>query len=378
MGIRINGSTSGYTEINAPAEGGNSTAGIILPSGTTAERPASGSAGQIRFNTDTGELEFYAPNRSSPGWYPLTERGIDPLNVEYLVVGGGGGGGGYTPHSSPGAYFAGTTGSDSIFDTVTAGGGGGGGDGNGGLGLTGRPTNGNGGGSSGGTAQGGGAGNGSGYGGGAAVASGSYAGGSGGGAGAAGTNGGTGVASNNGGIGATTTIITTAQATANSVGEVDSGNVYFAGGGASSPYTYYASTPANGGLGGGGDSVTAAYAGYGATNTGHGTTNTGGGGAGYTNNTYGSAGGGAGGVVTGTINAFPTGQPKPIVVGEGGAGDTAGNSSNGGSGVVILKYPSVYTATFSAGVTQTTITDGGNKISIVKATTNSSQTVTFS
>ena len=58
MGIRINGSTSGYTELNGPAEGGNSTSGIILPSGTTAERPASGQAGQIRFNTDTGEWNF--------------------------------------------------------------------------------------------------------------------------------------------------------------------------------------------------------------------------------------------------------------------------------------------------------------------------------
>ena len=60
MAIRINGSTSGYTEINAPAEGGNSTAGIILPSGSTTDRPASGSAGQIRFNTDTGKMEYWS------------------------------------------------------------------------------------------------------------------------------------------------------------------------------------------------------------------------------------------------------------------------------------------------------------------------------
>ena len=58
MGIRINGSTSGYTELTGPAVGGNSTSGIMLPSGTTAERPAGGSAGQVRFNTTTGQLEF--------------------------------------------------------------------------------------------------------------------------------------------------------------------------------------------------------------------------------------------------------------------------------------------------------------------------------
>lgn len=51
---------------------------------------------------------------------------------------------------------------------------------------------------------------------------------------------------------------------------------------------------------------------------------------------------------------------------------------NGGSGVVILKYPDVYTATFSGGVTQSTTTSGGYKISTITATSTTSETVTFS
>ena len=364
--------------INGEGEFGG-TQSVQVPSGNTANRPASPGAGELRFNTDTGEIEYWAPNLSVPAWTPVSTRGIDPLNVEYLVVGGGGGGGGNHPNIN-GSYFAGDTGEDSTFDTVTAGGGGGGGYGGGGQGSAGRATNGSGGGSAGGGAYAGGAGNGTGNAGGPGVNSGSYAGGSGGGAGAAGTNAGTGSSqgSSNGGIGIITTFITAAQATANSVGEVDSGNVYFAGGGASSPYTYHSLTPASGGLGGGGDSVTAIYGQYGNTGTGMGTPNTGGGGGAYTNPGYGSAGGGAGGVVTGTINNLSTGVAKSIVVGAGAPNNSGSLGNGGGSGVVILKYANVYTATFSAGVTQTTITDGANKISIIKATTNSSQTVTFS
>jgi hypothetical protein len=39
----------------------------------------------------------------------------------------------------------------------------------------------------------------------------------------------------------------------------------------------------------------------------------------------------------------------------------------GGSGVLILKYPTSITATFSGGVTQTTATVSGNKVSTVTA-----------
>jgi hypothetical protein len=43
-----------------------------------------------------------------------------------------------------------------------------------------------------------------------------------------------------------------------------------------------------------------------------------------------------------------------------------------------LKYPSAYTATFSGGVTQTTSSSGGFKVSIVTATSTTSETVSFS
>lgn len=71
-------------------------------------------------------------------------------------------------------------------------------------------------------------------------------GGAGGGAGGPGTNGNVSASSIVGGVGRTTTIITTAIATAESVGEVDSGTLYFGGGGG-------AGTSSAGGLGGGGD-----------------------------------------------------------------------------------------------------------------------------
>ena len=42
-------------------------------------------------------------------------------------------------------------------------------------------------------------------------------------------------------------------------------------------------------------------------------------------------------------------------------------SGAGGSGVIVLKYPSIYTATFSGGVTQSTTTSGSYKISNITA-----------
>jgi hypothetical protein len=44
------------------------------------------------------------------------------------------------------------------------------------------------------------------------------------------------------------------------------------------------------------------------------------------------------------------------------------NGGSGGSGVVILKYPDSYTATFSGGVTQSTAApSGGFKVSTITA-----------
>ena len=51
---------------------------------------------------------------------------------------------------------------------------------------------------------------------------------------------------------------------------------------------------------------------------------------------------------------------------------------NGSSGRIILKYPDTRTATFSGGVTHSTSTSGGFKITTITATSTTSETVTFS
>jgi len=79
-------------------------------------------------------------------------------------------------------------------------------------------------------------------------------GGGGGGAGAAGVNGGNGGTSGDGGNGVISTIISTSEATANSVGEVVGSDVWFAGGGGAGAYVDGNNFPI-GGLGGGADGV---------------------------------------------------------------------------------------------------------------------------
>ena len=66
----------------------------------------------------------------------------------------------------------------------------------------------------------------------------------------------------------------------------------------------------------------------------------------------------------------PSQYHSPSSGGQGGG--------DGGNGVVILRYPNVYTATYSGGVTSSTSTVGTDKIDIITATDNSSRTVTFS
>ena len=92
-----------------------------------------------------------------------------------------------------------------------------------------------------------------------------------------------------------------------------------------------------------------------------------GGGAGVYNSaanaTDGSANTGGGGGGSGYANSGST------VVGAGG---------NGGSGIVIIKIPNTFTATFSGGVTSSLSTAvAGYKIYSVTATSTTSETVTF-
>ena len=48
----------------------------------------------------------------------------------------------------------------------------------------------------------------------------------------------------------------------------------------------------------------------------------------------------------------------------GGAGATDGAGTSGGSGVVILRYPSTKTISIGAGLTHTTDTQGSNKVTV--------------
>lgn len=304
------------------------TAANKMPVGTTAQRPVAPTMGDYRFNSTTGEPEWWDSSNSI--WVPFADH-VSYI-IEYLIVAGGGAGGGNsfsgggggaggvlvgTVSMSPGtnnsivvgaggSYVTngrGLSGSNSTAFGLTAIGGGGGA-------AVDINANGISGGSGGGATynQGtGGAGTtGQGYRGGSSTGSGSASVGCGG--GGAGAQGGdiasqSSSAASNGGIGIIWPI---------------GGSTYYGGGGAGSGY----SATASGGLGGGGNSYNNARAQAGTANTG----------------------------------------------GGGGGGSPAYNASsqpnNGGSGVVILRYPGPQrgtggTVTSSAGYTYHTFTSSG-------------------
>jgi hypothetical protein len=64
------------------------TGSFTLPSGTTAQRPSSPSAGMSRFNTTTGYPEWYSTSLGA--WVNFADA---LYGIEYLVVAGGGSGG---------------------------------------------------------------------------------------------------------------------------------------------------------------------------------------------------------------------------------------------------------------------------------------------
>ena len=161
-------------------------------------------------------------------------------------------------------------------------------------------------------------------------------GGGGGGAAAAGTVGQG--SSGNGGNGLAVNILNATNAATASIGEISGSDVYYAGGGGGSFYSNY-SGGGNGGLGGGADGAKTVAAGDDAT------ANTGGGGGGGYQNSNGS---------------------------DGRIGGT------GGSGLIILRYPSTNTLTAGAGLTQASgspFTEGSDKVSVFTAGTG---TITFS
>ena len=148
----------------------------------------------------------------------------------------------------------------------------------------------------------------------------------GGGGGGTGANGATASSGNpgDGGIGKAFTILSSSNATTASVGEVDSGSVYYGGGGGGAGYTGGANN--SGGLGGGGTGNSSVDGNQ------NGTANTGG--------------------------------------GAGAEGSQAtNNAGNGGSGVVILRYPSSATINQIGGLTLTTFTESSDKVTAITAGT---------
>ena len=345
------GSGASASSFDASGSGAN-----LMPSGTTAERPGSPTAGMFRFNETTGEPEWYSSALSQ--W--INFRSLPAVDISYLIVAGGGGGGGTPGGASASIGGGGGGGAGGLLSdviaastfTVTVGAGGSGSSGtsrgasgtnssiadNGGTTLT--AVGGGGGGSyintglSGGSGGGGGEdqsggsgtafqGNDGGSGGGD-----NFGGAGGGGAGAAGSNS-TGGAGAAGGIGVTSTIISDTYATSISVGEVSGGSVYFAGGG-SGGAGQNASGADSGGTGGGG---------------------TGGKGSPTTAPTSGSSNTGGGGGGGAEINT------------------SVNTGGNGGSGVVIIRYPNSLTPSVSVGLTSTTTTVGSDKVTVFTAGT---------
>lgn len=236
-----------------------------------------------------------------------------------------------------------TIGSSSIFSTITSTGGGRGG-GNGGGGYNGG-NGGSGGGGAGGiySSAGGNGTTAQGYAGGSSGANTggtSYPGGGGGGAVSVGASpSGSGDPGGNGGAGLAVNILNATNAASANVGEVSSSNVYYSGGGGGSTYQ---GTPGNGGLGGAGDGDRSDDG----TSANNGTINTGGGGGGT------NATGGSGVVIlryptasvssfttTGTLNTpsttdtlannnYPTTNTAYYKL-DGNATDSSGNGNNG-------------------------------------------------
>ena len=301
------------------------TGGLIIAKGngtdvsSGGERPACNATilGSIRENTDENKVEVCTANSGTPGWQFLEEAGPSfiPLTVEYLVVAGGGGGGlggggagGYRTSFGTGNINGGNTPVENALTlatgspgyTVTIGAGGAGIVGNG---TQNQSDSGNNSVFSSITSTGGG---GAGTGG----ASGSFN---------AGVNGGSGGGShNNYTAGAAVTNPT--QGFSGGIGTNATG-----GGG--------------GGAGGAGNNNTTGGVGLDSLITGTSTPYAGGGG-GYPSGAASYGGGAAGGAGTGSSAAANTGA--------GGGGGV--NGGLGGSGVVILRYPSAYAITFQTGV----------------------------
>jgi hypothetical protein len=289
-----------YDATNGILNLGASTGALTVPTGTTAQRPASPVAGMTRFNSTTSSYEVYVG--SGAGWVTLA---ANSYSVNYLIAAGGGGGGTLrgggggaggllattatlTPSTAytvtigaggaggaggSGTTNAGTTGNNSVISTINTASGGGGG-GAGGTGLSGGS---GGGGTWNGNAGGSGT-SGQGFAGGSGSTIIAYGSGGGGGSSAVGTAG-SGTNGGNGGAGTSSSISGSA--------------VTYAGGGGGGINAGF--TGGTGGSGGG----TAGISGSSAATAASANTGSGGGGGGYDggSNTNGSGGAGGSGIV---------------------------------------------------------------------------------
>jgi hypothetical protein len=70
---------------------GTGTGALLMPSGTTAERPASPIVGMQRWNTTIGGMEIYI-GTGTTGWQTISSSAYA---IDYMIVGGGGSGGAY-------------------------------------------------------------------------------------------------------------------------------------------------------------------------------------------------------------------------------------------------------------------------------------------
>jgi len=185
--ILAGGGGGGSSTPDAVSDQANTSTGYFdLPTGTTAQRPGSVTAGAIRFNTQTNYLEMYSGTAwvnmqyvglmtatssgatvttsgnvrtltyTSTGTFTLSDAPAGSTVEVLLVAGGGGGGTGYGGGGGAGGYYynnalsisagaypvligaggtnsvgslaVGTSGSDTVFNSISATGGGGGGE----------------------------------------------------------------------------------------------------------------------------------------------------------------------------------------------------------------------------------------------------------
>jgi hypothetical protein len=318
-----------YDNTNGILNLSGSTGALTVPTGTTAERPATPVNGMTRYNTTLSSYEVYAG--ANAGWVNVASN---TYAVSYLVVAGAGGGGKANGGGAGGAgglrtalgfnltpttaytvtvgaggagssSAAGTSGSNSVFSSITSTGGGGGGGSDTGTG---------------GAVDG-------------------LSGGSGGGAG-----------SRTGALG---------------VGGAGSSGQGFAGGNAASDNATYREGGGGGGSSAIGANATASGPGVGGAGTassisGSSVTYAGGGGGGSFKNTTGAAGGsGGGGAGGGNAGGGTNGTSGTTNTGGGGGGAGIGTTSggSGGSGIVIISY-----AGTQRGTGGTVTSAGGNTI----------------